>query len=165
MNYEKKYYKFKNKYLNLKKKMLGGQNVEINPVVVKNYNNELDHYEINYTTYKDIVVNNVETKNVNLSIKMTYAPDSQITVSIDEGKNEIDFNIDLKNKSMSNIKIIGIISQESQNVIQECLKKLLKSSYTNQVALESDVLKTQAIIFKFRNDENMNTIYWMAEKL
>ena len=165
MNYEKKYYKFKNKYLNLKRKILGGQNVEINPVVVKNYNNELDHYAIDYTTYKDIVINNVETKNVNLSIKMTYAPDSQITVSIDEGKNEIDFNIDLKNKSMSNVKIIGIISQESQNVIKECLKKLLKSSYTNQVAIESDVLKTQAVIFKFRNDENMNTIYWMAEKL
>jgi hypothetical protein len=165
MNYEKKYYKFKNKYLNLKRNILGGQNVEINPVIVKNYNNELDHYEINYSIYKDIVVNNIETKNVNLSIKMTYSPDNQITVSIDEGKNEIDFYIDLKNKSMSNIKIIGIISQESQNIIQECLKKLLKSSYTNQVALESDVLKTQAVIFKFRNDENMNTIYWMAEKL
>jgi hypothetical protein len=165
MNYEKKYYKFKNKYLNLKRKILGGQNVEINPVVVKNFNNELDHYVIDYTVYKDIVINNVEVKNVNLSIKMTYTPDSQITVSIDEGKNEIDFNIDLKNKSMSNVKIIGIISQESQNVIKECLKKLLKSSYTNQVAIESDVLKTQAVIFKFRNDENMNTIYWMAEKL
>jgi hypothetical protein len=187
MNYEKKYYKFKNKYLKLKKEielkqtnqmigqMIGSSTYdepEIKTIIVKNYDNKLGHYEINYTDYRDIVINDVETKDVNLIIKMTYAPDSQITISIDEknarkvaDKNELDITLNLSDKSTSNVKIIGVFSKQNQRIIKECLKKLLESSYTNQVPRQNDVLIAQTLIYNYANEEGVHPLIWIGEEL
>jgi hypothetical protein len=117
-DFEKKYYKFKNKYLRLRKQIFGGEDgVEVKPVIVKNYNNGLGYYEINYIKNNDIIVNGKETKTVKLNINMQYTPDSEVKISIDEDKNELDMVINLTNNSTSNVKIIGIISKESKNII------------------------------------------------
>ena len=179
MNYEKKYYKFKNKYLNLKKQMFGSgdnEKPEIKVNIVKNLANELGHYEINYTNYKNDIINGIETKSVNYIIKMTYAPKKNITISIDEQngrsgtrkeneKNELEIIIDLIDKSSSNVVIKGVFSEQTKNVVKESLKKILESSYTNQIPRKDDVLIAQIVIYKITNEDRLHPLLWLAEDL
>jgi hypothetical protein len=182
MNYEKKYYKFKNKYLNLKKEiemkqMYGSgdnEKPEIKTNIVKNLDNKLDYYEINYTDYKNDIINGVETKSINYIIKMTYAPKEKLTFSIDEQngrkgkeneKNELELTIDLVDKSSSNVVIKGVFSQDTKNAVKESLKKLLQSSYTNQIPRKDDVLIAQIVIYKITNEEGLHPLLWLAEHL
>jgi len=174
MNYEKKYYKFKNKYLNLKREMFesgDNQKPEIKINIVKDIKNELGHYEINYTDYKNEIINGVETKSVNYIIKMTYAPKIELTFSIDEqngriGKeNELELKIDLENKVSSNVVIKGVFSEQTKNVVKESLKKILESSYTNQVPKRDDVLTAQIVIYKITNKDGLHPLLWLAEDL
>jgi hypothetical protein len=184
MNYEKKYYKFKNKYLNLKKEiemkqMYGSgdnEKPDIKVNIVKNLDNKLGYYEINYTDYKNDIINGVETKSVNYIIKMTYAPKEKLTFSIDEQngrsgsrkeneKNELELTIDLVDKSSSNVKINGVFSEETKNVVKEALKKILESSYTNQIPRKDDVLIAQIVIYKITNEDGLHPLLWLAEDL
>jgi hypothetical protein len=54
--------------------------------------------------------------------------------------------------------------KESKNTIKECLKNLLEYSYTKQLD-EHDVLTTQEIIFNYKDQDNVNPIYWLGEEL
>ena len=112
---------------------------------------------------------NSDTNNVgkiqNLNIRMTYTPDSEVKFSIDEreNKNELELTVNLKNNSTSNIKINGVLSEETKNVIKECLIKLLKTSYENQIPKQNDVLTLQKIIIEYKDEDGRNPLIWLAE--
>jgi len=168
MNYENKYYKFKNKYLALKNKLnnnlLGGQDIDVTPIIVKNYDNQLDMYKINYNRHITDIVNEKETKSVYFTIQMTYTPNFNLQFSIDQGKNELELTVDLKNNSTSNVKIVGVFSAETQSVVRECLKKLLKASYLDRVSKQNDVLTFQNIIIEYRDETGKNPLIWIVEE-
>jgi len=169
MDYQKKYYKFKNKYLKLKNKLFGGDEPVVEPVIIKNYNNGIGYFQINYVDSKDIIINGKEIKKNNFNIKMTYTPDTEVKLSIDEGEKnaytgEIELTIDLISKTTSNVKIVGVFTENAKNAIRESLKKLFEYSYKRQPE-QHDVLSTQGIILLYKNAENINPILWLAEGL
>jgi hypothetical protein len=169
MDYQKKYYKFKSKYLKLKNQLFGGDEPIVEPVIIKNYNNGIGYFQINYVDSKDIIINGKEIKKNNFNIKMTYTPDVEVKLSLDEGEKgaytgEIELIIDLINKTTSNVKITGVFSDNAKNAIKESLKKLFEYSYKKQPK-QHDVLSAQAVILKYKNAENINPILWLVDEL